>query len=70
MKIEIESTDKIVDIDGVPVRLWEGYTEHGIKCKAFIHRLAVHNDDDAGQFDRELKEQMQPDSIISLRQIL
>jgi len=60
MRIQIEATEKITTIDGVPVRLWEGVTESGVKCKVFVHRIAVHKDDDSGQFDRELQEQMPP----------
>jgi hypothetical protein len=70
MKIKIESTDKLTKIDGVPVRLWEGETESGTKCKVFIHRIAVHNDADATQFEKELKEQLQPGRMVHLRQII
>lgn len=70
MKISIESTEKLTKIDGVPVRLWEGKTEDGTKCKVFIHRIAVHKDDDASQFDRELHEKMLPGRMIDLRHIL
>ena len=70
MKINMESTDKLTNIDGVPVRLWEGETEAGTKCKVFVHRIAVHNDDDPGQFEKELQEEMQPGQVISLRNLL
>lgn len=70
MKITIESTENLTQIEGVPVRLWEGVTEGGVRCKVFIHRLAVHHDDNATQFDAELKEQLQPGVPIDLRQIL
>lgn len=70
MKIVIEATDKLTAIDGVPVRLWEGITENGVKCKVFVHRVAVHNDEDPQQFERELVEQMLPGIHVGLRQIL
>ena len=57
-------------MDSVPVRLWEGVTEDGTRCKVFIHRIAVGNDEDAAQFDRELKEQLPPGRVVPLRQIL
>lgn len=60
MKIQIEATDKVTTMDGVPVRLWEGTTESGVPCKVFVHRLAVHKNDDAAQFEAELAEQMPP----------
>lgn len=60
MEIIITATDKTTTIDGVPVRLWEGVTAKGIPCKVFVHRLAVHDDDDSSQFEAELTEQMPP----------
>lgn len=70
MQIQIESTDVITEIDGVPVRVWEGVTESGKKCKVFVHRLAVHVDEDAAEFDRELEEQLPPGRRIPLSQVL
>lgn len=70
MQIHIESTDQITFMDGVPVRVWEGVTAKGVRCKVFVHRLAVHNDEDADQFDAELTTQLPPGRVISLSQIL
>lgn len=60
MKVILESTDHIVELQTpngvVPARLWEGATETGIRCHAFITRIAVHKDADSSQFDRELQE--------------
>lgn len=77
MKVTLESTTKVVDlvINGypIPARIWEGTTEKGVKCHAYITRIAVHNDDDASQFEAELKEQRVPSSdvaAIPLRLIL
>lgn len=70
MKVTLETTDKIVqlgvrddhtgEVHYVPARLWEGTTESGIQCHAFITRIAVHKNDDASQFERELQEQRPP----------
>lgn len=65
MKVTLENTDRIVELmvgDGqrVPARLWEGVTDSGIPCHAFITRIAVHKDEDASQFERELQEQRAP----------
>jgi hypothetical protein len=64
MRVTLESTDKIVELKTprgiVPARLWEGHTDTGIACHALITRIAVHKDDDASQFERELKEQRAP----------
>jgi hypothetical protein len=70
MRIMIESTDALTTIDGVPVRLWEGTTEDGIPCKVFVHRIAVHNEQDASTFDVRLQEQLPPGRHIPLSMIL
>lgn len=71
MIITITATEKLTDINGVPVRLWEGVTDQGTKCKVFVHRLVVHKDEDQKAFEEEFTEQMPPnDSKIDLRQIL
>ncbi len=70
MKITIESTEKTTRIDNVPVRLWEGVTEDGVRCKVFVHRIAVHNDDDATRFEAELEAQLPPGRYIPLSMIL
>jgi len=68
MKVTLESTTKIVTlvVDGksVPARIWEDVTERGIRCHAYVTRIAVHQDDDASQFEAELKEQRQPSAAI------
>ena len=68
MKVTLENTDKVVliTVDGVtvPARIWEGVTAHGILCHAFITRIAVHQDDDAAEFERDLKEQRRPSAVV------
>jgi hypothetical protein len=70
MNIIIKSTETLTEIDGVPVRLWDGITERGTRCKVFVHRIAVHNEEDHLDFERELKEELPPGHRLSLRQIL
>ena len=45
MKVTLESTSKITTLvvngEDVPARIWEGKTESGIPCHAFITRIAV-----------------------------
>ncbi len=66
MKVQLESTTKIVElvVNGatVPARVWEGATENGVTCYAFITRIACKNglDTDASEFERDLKEQKPP----------
>lgn len=72
MKIEIESTSKLTTIGDVPVRHWRGRTESGVRCHVFVHRIAVHEDDDASQFEAELAEVDPPSGpqYFELRNIL
>ena len=60
MKMTIESTTKMVELNGVPARIWEGETESGIKVHCFITRIGVDLDSDQSQFQRELQEHRPP----------
>jgi hypothetical protein len=60
MKITIESTEKIVTVNGVPARIWEGHTESGIAVHCFVTRIAVHESLDSTEFDKELQEHRKP----------
>ena len=65
MKITIESTSKIVQLNGVPARLWEGETESGIKVHCFITRVGVDKDDPRiGEFEKDLEEHSVPSPAI------
>jgi len=69
LKVTLESTDKIVELTTpsgtVPARIWEGHTDSGIACHAFVTRIAVHKDLDSSQFDRELQEQRPPSAEVA-----
>lgn len=56
MKLTIQNTQAIVELNGVPARVWEGVTERGTPVTCFITRVAVRNEDDASQFEAELQE--------------
>lgn len=60
MKVTLENTTRVVSLNGIDCRVWEGVTERGVKVHALIPRIAVHKDDDASQFEAELKEQKPP----------
>ncbi len=70
MKITIESTDKLTNYDGTPVRVWEGVTAGGAKCYVFVRALAVHKTQNASEFERELKRDLPPGRAIPPRHIL
>jgi len=65
MKVILESTDKIVTVNGVPARVWQGRTAGGIECHAYITRIAVAKDLDATEFESELKETVPPRADIA-----
>lgn len=77
MTITVSSTTKIVELNGVPARVWEGKTSRGTEVHCFITRVAVHKDAPAeavADFERDLKEQAPPsvavDAAYPLRMIL
>lgn len=70
MKITIESTNTVTEIDGVPVRLWKGVTEAGAFCDVFVHLLARRTNQDLTEFERDLQEQLPPAELVPLRRIL
>lgn len=73
MKVTLENTSKIVELNGVPARVWEGETESGIKVHAFITRIAAEKSQDLSQFEKELLEQKAPSAElqgIPLRMII
>lgn len=61
MKVTLESTERLVTLvppeggPGVPARMWEGETASGIRVHAFITRVAIRQEADAAEFERELQ---------------
>jgi hypothetical protein len=73
MKLTIENTPRIVEVNGVPARVWEGETESGIKVQCLITRVAVHKSQDCSQFESELQETLPPrseENAFPLRMVL
>jgi len=70
MRMQIEATDQITHLDGVPCRVWKGTTEGGVECLVFVHRVAVREDADSAEFDRELQSQLPPGRVVDLRHVL
>lgn len=67
MKITIESTDKIVYLNGIPARIWEGETASGIRVHCFITRIAVGKDEPrVEEFTAELEETVSPSPEIAV----
>lgn len=66
MKLTIENTSKIVKLNGVPARVWEGITESGIPVICYITRIVVSNVEgvDYSEFQRELSEERAPSAEV------
>lgn len=62
IKLTLEPTDRIVTLDGVPARVWQGTTDAGVEVHCFITRIAVPTDkaDECERFSAELKETAAP----------
>jgi len=61
MIITITNTDKVVVIDGIETRLWEGTTSDGCPVHCFMHRISPRTDDKEKLkgFEDELTEKPQ-----------
>lgn len=72
MKITIESTTKVVELDTgngvVQARVWEGETDTGISVHCFITRIAPTIENPPAEitepFERELLAQRAPSRVI------
>ena len=60
MKISIQNTDKIVELNGVPARVWEGETDSGISVHCFMTRISPQTHDNIDAFEKELIETSAP----------
>jgi hypothetical protein len=70
MRVTLDSTTKTVTLivggAAVPARIWEGTTDKGIACHAYITRVAVAKDEDAHEFARDLEEQRPPSAALDV----
>ena len=64
MKITIENTSKIVELNGVPARVWEGESESGIPVHCFVTRISPQQNENIDQFEFELKEVRAPSAAV------
>jgi hypothetical protein len=72
VKITIVPTSTITEMDSVPVRLWIGQTEDGVRVTLAVHRVIVSDEERQEQFQRDLLECVPPaeDRKVPLRQAL
>jgi hypothetical protein len=60
MEIQLHQTTKIVELNGVSARIWEGHTSSGIPVHAYITRIAVANTERRDEFEKELDKASSP----------
>ena len=58
MKIELEPTADIQEVNGNSCRIWEGKTDKGVPVKAWVATVSPQTHDEAvnAEFARELRE--------------
>lgn len=67
MRVILESTTKVVNVNGVPARIWQGKTESGIEVHAFITRIAINkNESRKEEFEEELIQCSPPSADVDL----
>ena len=60
MKATIESTTRMVQVNGVPARIWEGRTESGIEIILYVALVAHAADAPPTEFEKELRIMKDP----------
>ncbi len=65
MTINLSPTSKIVELNGVPARVWEGMTDTGVKCFAFVTRIGCDQNADQSEFQKALSEVKAPSAEIA-----
>lgn len=63
MRATLESTSKVVTVDGVPARVWEGTTERGVTIVAFVTRVTPL-DGDPTEFEEDLLKVAAPSEVV------
>jgi hypothetical protein len=60
VKITVVPTSTLTELDSVPVRLWVGQTEQGVRVMMAVHRVIVREEDQQAEFVRDLHETVPP----------
>lgn len=60
MEIILRQTTKIVELNGIQARIWEGHTASGITVHAYITRIAVADSERQEEFEAELTAMRAP----------
>jgi len=60
VKLTIESTTRVISVNGVPARVWEGTSEAGVPVYLAVTRVSVPEGADQSEFTRELQAHRAP----------
>jgi len=61
VKVQAEHSEIIVELDGIPCRVWNAVTEDGEQVYLFVHRVASH---------RQLEELTEAQPPVSLERTI
>jgi len=73
LKLTIEPTSQIIELNGHKARVWEGTTDRGTRVHLFVARVAIAKDEPPeaqAVFDRELLEQREPSVTWPMRLLI
>ncbi len=72
LRITIEATEALVNLEGTMCRLWEGTLPSGGRVKVFVLRVAAPEGDErsCAELEKALKEQLPPGHAVLLREVL
>lgn len=72
MKLTLEPTPQIQNVDGAPARIWKGFTDQGVEVLAWIRTVQpqTHDAEKLAAFERELQELKFAYSAIDIRFVI
>lgn len=63
MKLKLESTEQLGEVNGAPVRVWRGRTGKGVEVLAYIAAIRAPGDEDLAELEAELLEVPPPSGV-------
>lgn len=64
MRVTLTSTSAIIELNGLPCRIWEGFTAKGVPCFAYVALVGHPADADAAEFEADLQEVAPPRAAV------
>lgn len=65
MKVTLHNTSKVITVNGQAARIWEGHTEKGVPCFAYVVFIATPIGVDQSEFERDLTECKAPSADVA-----